>query len=410
MSVFISYIQIFASYFCGILLYFFPGIVTYRQFALIMAVLSSVFLISEISHAHGRISVVTFRTFIIGAIVIVGYRLITPAINAGAEPARYSSNFLSLLGQVFPSILTACFIAQHNDVQERIKAWAPYVALLFTAVAFVCTLRPAASTSGNLIENLNGFDYQIVSYVAAYASGLLGFYLVCKDKCSQMWIFKSKAGVPIALISMFLDLLIVLLSGGRGGFVTYILLGLVTVFFALKSSTVSPRTIIKGALVLIIVIAGGYFAVKYVSNSSLSTIGFSRIVTLISGGGDFRRAAKRTAALASFSESPIIGHGFGSVFYEIGEYTHNFFTDALVEGGIVLIIFLIVIFCAGFISNIKLIKANFTDIFWTYIFLCGFIISMFSGYYLTHFPLWWGVVFMLAKGRRSAEDKDLGVT
>ncbi len=400
MSVVLAYIQIFASYFCGILLYFFPGIITYKQFALIMAVASSVYLLYEIIHRHGRIPAIAFQSFAVCASALLLYRFLTPALHGGSEPAQYYSNFLALAGQVLPSVLTACFIADHDEIQEKMKALAPYVALLFTIIALVCTLRPAAATSAKLTENLNGFDYQVVSYVAAYASGLLGFYLVCKDKAEQIWFFKSQTGIIVAFGALFLDILIILLSGGRGGFVTFILLGVVTLFFAMKSSTVSLKTIIKGVAIISVIVVGGYLAVRYVGKSTLSTIGFSRIVSLVSGGGDYQRAAKRVSALASFGESPFVGHGLGSVFYEIGEYSHNFFTDALVEGGLLLSVLLLSLLIKGFISAIKLIKRDYTNIFWVYIFLCGFIMSMFSGYYLTHFPLWWGLVFLIAKVRK----------
>lgn len=397
MSVILAYIQIFASYFCGILLYFFPGIITYRQFALIMAVISSLYILREIIANKGKVSKTLFVVTIIAVFALLSYRLLTPALQRESTPSQFNSNFLALVGQVFPSILTACLISQHEETQERIKAWAPYIAILFTLVALVCTLRPATSTSAHLTENLNGFDYQVVSYVAAYSSGLLGFYLISREGVSQIGIFKTKAGIPIAFFGIFLDLLITLLSGGRGGFVTLILLGIVTAFLSIRFSRISPGTLLKALAVIVIIIIGGYLAIRYVSNTTLSTVGFSRILNLLSGGGDYRRAAKRMAAVSAFSERPIIGHGLGSVFYVIGEYTHNFFTDALVEGGTVLVILLVVLLGYAFRSAIVLIQKDPTNVMWIYVFLCGFIMSMFSGYYLTHFPLWWGLIFIIAK-------------
>lgn len=406
MLVILSYMQMFATYFCGILLYFFPNIITYKQFALIMALVSSMYLLYEIIHRHGRIPAIAFQSFAVCAIALLLYRFLTPALYGSSDPTHFYSNFLALAGQVFPSILTACFIADHDEVQERIKAFAPYVALLFTVIALICTLRPTAATSARLTENLNGFDYQVVSYVAAYASGLLGFYLVCKDKAHQIWLFKIKTGTIVAFGAIFFDILIILLSGGRGGFVTFIILGMVTLFFAMRSSVVSPRTIIKGMAIISVIVVGGYLAVRYVGKSTLSTVGFRRIVNFMSGGGDYGRAVKRVSAMISFGESPFIGHGLGSIFYEIGEYSHNFFTDALVEGGILLLFLLLVLLIKGFISAVKLIRRDYTNIFWVYVFLCGFIMSMFSGYYLTHFSLWWGLVFLIAKARKPVNELD----
>lgn len=399
MSVILTYIQIFASYFCGILLYFFPGIITYRQFALIMAVISSMYIFKGIISGKGRVSKTFFIVTVIALFALLGYRLLTPALQRGEMPSQFNSNFLAIAGQVFPSILTACLISQNEEIQERIKAWAPYIAILFTLIALVCTLRPATSTSAHLTENLNGFDYQVVSYVAAYSSGLLGFYLVTRDGVDQIGIFKTKAGIPIAFLGIFLDLLITLLSGGRGGFVTFVLLGVFTAFLSIRYSKISLATLLKAIAIFTITIVGGYIAVRYVTSTTLSTVGFSRILSLLSGGGDYRRAAKRVAALSAFGEKPFLGHGLGSVFYVIGEYTHNFFTDALVEGGSVLVTLLVMLFVYGFKSAKVIIRRNSSNVIWAYVFLCGFIMSMFSGYYLTHFPLWWGLIFIIAKAR-----------
>ena len=69
--------------------------------------------------------------------------------------------------------------------------------------------------------------------------------------------------------------------------------------------------------------------------------------------------------------------------------------DLLAETGIVgtaIVIFLIVL---AIKKEFALIRQNFTDCLWLYLFLSGFIMSMFSGYYLTHFALWWTMIFVI---------------
>ena len=122
-----------------------------------------------------------------------------------------------------------------------------------------------------------------------------------------------------------------------------------------------------------------------------------RIIALITGAGDNRRYDKIKTAIDLFSQKPILGHGFGSVYWELGQYTHNFFTDTLVEGGLVLTFIAVSILLYCFVSSIRLIRLDNTDLIWFYFFLCGFTLSMFSGYYLTQIPLWWGLSFVLAK-------------
>ena len=52
--------------------------------------------------------------------------------------------------------------------------------------------------------------------------------------------------------------------------------------------------------------------------------------------GTDNRWIRWNLAWNAFTKSPVFGHGLGSVFYEVGFYSHNIFTDMLCEGGVVL--------------------------------------------------------------------------
>ena len=94
-----------------------------------------------------------------------------------------------------------------------------------------------------------------------------------------------------------------------------------------------------------------------------------------------------------YGEKPVFGHGVGSVFFEMGTYSHNFITDAMVEVGVIGTFILFSLFIILVFKAIKDIYHDISDSLWLIIFLDGLVMSLFSGYYLAQIPLWWSVAF-----------------
>lgn len=345
----------------------------------------------------GKVPFIFGLIFIVYAIVIGLYALVTPAIYSTIPESNYKGSLLCLAGQILPNGLFACFVAEDEQLQVKVKRLAPLVGTVFAIIALICTLRPTLVTSGGLMDNENGLGYQRVSYMAAYSAALMEYYLLTRHTEVNFFFFKNKLGVVVSGIVVFLDMLVTLFSGGRGGFVAFVAFFIISVFLALRFGHYHIKSFFRVFLVGLIAVIGAYVANWYVLKSSLSTSGYGRIIALITGAGDNRRYDKIKTAIDLFSQKPILGHGFGSVYWELGQYTHNFFTDTLVEGGLVLTFIAVSILLYCFVSSIRLIRLDNTDLIWFYFFLCGFTLSMFSGYYLTQIPLWWGLSFVLAK-------------
>ncbi|MBP9988431.1 MAG: O-antigen ligase family protein [Ruminococcus sp.] len=305
-----------------------------------------------------------------------------------------------MAGQIFPGALNACLVAFNEDVQKKMKRMTPYISVIFSVVALLCTINPSGETSGNLISNEeNGFGYQTVSYVAAFSSALAEYYLLNKNNVEQSFIFKKQLGNILAIAVIFVDFLITLLSGGRGGFVTYFVFLAASFFFYAKTNKIDFSTIVKAFFAVFVIVCLGFGAVKIAENSALSTSGFSRIMGFVSGGGDEGRAALREQALQMFLRKPLLGNGLGSVYYELGIYSHNLFTDVLAETGIVGLIFFVSLFIYTFYCSVRIVRVDKSDLLWIYILIGGFIFSMFSGYYLTRIQLWLELIFIICKYR-----------
>lgn len=153
----------------------------------------------------------------------------------------------------------------------------------------------------------------------------------------------------------------------------------------------SGRTIQLIIAVSVIAVIGIAFA----SSFGGATNGFSRIVNTVEHQDENGRDVLRGLALLSFLDSPIWGHGFGSVFYEVGEYSHNCITDALVEIGVIGCSVFILLLIMTWRKTGKLMQVDLTDAIWRIVYLDGLVMSFFSGYYLGHIPIYWIMGFVL---------------
>lgn len=68
----------------------------------------------------------------------------------------------------------------------------------------------------------NGLNYQNTSYMAAYATALAYYYILCFDKIKWVFFFKRRLWFIIIGISIIVNLLTIFIAGGRGGLVLYI--------------------------------------------------------------------------------------------------------------------------------------------------------------------------------------------
>ncbi|PWJ70805.1 O-antigen ligase [Ruminococcaceae bacterium R-25] len=393
----LTYLQLFASITHAIILFFLPGLVSYKTYVIFLVALTALSILVFIIRRKGKVPIIFGIIFLVYAAVIGLYALVTPAMYPILQESNYMGSLLCLAGQILPNGLFACFVAEDEQLQVKVKRLAPLVGTVFAIIALICTLHPTLVTSGGLMDNENGLDYQRVSYMAAYSAAMMEYYLLTRHTEVHFLFFKNKLGLVVSGIVIFLDLLVTLISGGRGGFVTFIVFFIISIFLAYRFGLYQNYKVLRVLLVGLIALIGVYAANWFVLKSSVSTSGYGRIISMIKGAGDIRRLAKIETAIDTFIQKPIWGHGFGSVYLEFGQYTHNFFTDILVEGGLVLTIIAILFLFYCFVSSIRLIRLDNSDLIWFYFFLCGFTLSMFSGYYLTQIPLWWGLSFVVAK-------------
>lgn len=323
------------------------------------------------------------------------------------ENSLYKYRFTYIISLcVIPLIIG--YIDGSKDKIEKMAKYIPLFSIIFTVGSFLATVYSSGSSQwGGYVNDESGFNYQNASYCAAYSFGLIMFYILNYKNINKMKVF-DKIWVRNLLIGMaIINWMTILLSGGKGGFVTGIIYGLYALYQFNQKNRLNFGTIIKMVISSIALTCIGFLVVLSVENSSLSVSGFERIVDFIKTGNDTGRSTQYILAIQSIKESPIIGHGIGSVYYEVQPYTHNFFLDVLVETGVVGLIYWITCFFILFRKMYILTKINNINNMIVVIFLSGFIMSMFSGYYLSHVSIMWtiGYIFSIRLDKEIVENR-----
>lgn len=388
---YLTYFQIFGNFFVVFILLFMPGLLSYRQFA----VVTGGFSVLAIVYYFVKKKNIRFYmfSFLIMFLVILGAYYYT-SILYGFTDLKYNSFLFVLAGQILPTSLCAIIVAHMPGIAQQIKKLVPLVSMIFFILSFVSTFYHDAQTSGGFIDNEEGLDYQNISYVAAYSAALAGYYILCGDRIKWTVFFNNRLSRILISPILYLSLIIILITGGRGGLMIYLAEMLLFAFLMYKKYSKKNNRVVFFVLVLLTMFLLIPMAINYVSTSTIDNSGFVRITAFLMENDQSDRDVLRAVAFKSIAQSPVCGHGIGSVFYEVGHYSHNSFIDSLVEGGCIGFFIFSSLIMSTFIRAYYLIKADVTNYLWLLIFLGSFVLSMASSYYLAHLPMWWSVVYM----------------
>lgn len=299
---------------------------------------------------------------------------------------RYTSYFLSMGIRFIPAVLTGMYMLSHDDIMKKVE-----YALLPFILLYTITLASVAFTANigvNIAQTFNTdfLNYQSISYYSIFAFGF-NMYLIVQ--CSNSYT-RYRRYILIALA--ILQVIITIMAGGRGAFV----LGCVfTLYFALKHITFSKLIsyILIGLAVLLTINA-------ILSDNEIFKMGFERIFNFFGNTeaiGTDNRWIRWNLAWNAFTKSPVFGHGLGSVFYEVGFYSHNIFTDMLCEGGVVLFLIFIFVLMKFIRASQILITEDYRNEIIVIVFLCSFVMNSFSGYYLSDTGIWLSLTYVLCK-------------
>lgn len=365
----------------------------FRLYSGILAVIATFVFFLSIRRIPSRIYIGGLLLCVIIILLYFSTRCFYSEVNN-----RYSSYFLSMGVRFIPAILTGIYMLSHDNIMEGIeRALLPFI-LLYTI-----TLASVAFTANVGLNMAQTFDtkflnYQSISYYSIFAFGFTMYLIV---RCGNTY---TRLGKYVLIALAILQVIVTIMAGGRGAFV----LGCVfTLYFALKHITFG--SLLSYTLIAVIAL----IAINTIlSNDEVFKMGFNRIFNFFSNAdaiGTDNRWIRWNLAWNAFVESPVFGHGLGSVFYEVGFYSHNIFTDMLCEGGVVLLSIFVLLLLNFVRTSRLLIAADYRNEIIVIVFFCSFVMSCFSGYYLSDTGIWLSLTYVLCKSSLKDYTHDIKV-
>lgn len=300
----------------------------------------------------------------------------------------YRGYFLGYMVCVVPAMLGGILLSKKREGMP----WQTIlqVITIFFAVGIINVLIVGDSTR---LYRFYGINYQVLSYMGGVGFCLSSSVFLNYDTDLNKGVFRNKIlSKFIMTCIMTIDILAIYFGQGRGAIIMVILF--VTGY--ILGTNLQLKKIWKYLLAVVIVLL--LFAVTGLLPMLFREILETRFVfwykTLIENPMAFiindPRGKLWIEALKAFIKKPIVGNGLGSVFYEVGYYSHNFVTDILCEQGLIGICILsitIIYIIKKYLKN----KSDYITKSVFQIFVIGVVILSFGGYYLYDSEIWFAI-------------------
>ena len=220
----ILYIQLYSLYFYSLLTMFFPRIISYSEFATIVSAFASI-TIAKYFIQHKRISKLFLLTFLIGVGIILLY--LSEMVASINENTLQYTFFLVVLGQTFPAVLVAALVSTEKDEESGLERRLMLFVIVFSFLVLNAILNPNIYTRGGGFTTEFVLNYQNGSYLCAYISNFIIYLFLIGNIGSNL----KKLFYIIALTFVTFALFIM---GGKGGFVTYVIINSLLISFIIK--------------------------------------------------------------------------------------------------------------------------------------------------------------------------------
>lgn len=309
-------------------------------------------------------------TVILIICVIIMLYLFTQIIHLGI-PSNYYTYFYLLCSKSMSAAIVGIHLANNIDKGHYIDKILPFfitpLTIIIGALGWQYALRNEVISDANM-----GITYQSYSYWMAYFYTYYVYYIFFSSaRKTKYHNFLKLFMYPLMIYSAMMCLV----GGGRGAFVYIIFITIFLLYFLYKEN--KHNTIRISFIIILLISSFIYFS----DNMNIwGTKGFERIV--INFANDDARLMLQEKALHAFYDSPFIGQGVGSIWWTVGIYSHNLFTDLLAETGIIGTILTVLLLLGTLARLIQYSKINNTIYFLLFVFAGNFIQRMFSGYWL----------------------------
>lgn len=356
--------------------------VFYAAFALFAIAVFAYYLFFKVTLSKREV------TLVFGIVILFLSFMLVPRILYGPYNENFRSQVLVVLAGSLPAFLVGV-VLRRSDKINNMCALMPTVIIIFTVTSIIVTFFSSSSTTGGYISDKSGLNYQEISYLSANALGLNLFYIKNKQNIIETGLFKSRYCLWLFYCLIPVQVLSLLVGGGRGAFVLSLVL--LVYYFCMDAKNVK-----KNLNSIVFLFIGLLAVILILPLLNVENSGFERILSLFEGHGAESRTEIWEQAIDYFSMSPIIGHGAGAVPYLFEVYSHNFFMDVLVEYGAIGIVLSIVIVVSLLKRLVSAVKDDPRNHLIAVLFIFSFVMLMFSGYWYSHVSIWFIVGYIFS--------------
>ena len=313
-------------------------------------------------------------------------------IRYGYVEPGYRGSFLSFGVRGLPAIFTAVIIAKNKDYFTSMQKWLQPIMLIYSlgVILVVTTSKNTQYIQFNFSRG--GMNYQTLSYCSAFAFNINLFLILMRGQYENFKIFDNEFWKIVNMILLPVQIYCLFTGGGRGAMGNIVVVAAFLIY-ARIGCKLSVRAV--GGTVIVAFIA--FFAVSYIANKTGNT-GAVRLMEFFGNKESVlnnERTSMRSVAVGFFWEKPIFGYGLGSVYYIMGIYSHNLFTDVLMEGGLAFFIPVCIIIGIIVIFHKRMILMDINNVIQYMIFLSSFMMLMFSGYYFNDGGIWFAGTYLI---------------
>lgn len=302
-----------------------------------------------------------------------------------AKYTNIPNNYYSYLLRYCSMSFSACIIGinlSNHPYRQKIESYLPLFITIFGLTSGSVAIESAIS--GKFINFDSGINYQNISYALAELYAYCLFYLFFSSKSKE-----NKVMRIIIIFMIFYSSVLCLVSGGRGAAVYMVFISAYIIYWLLRQNIIRRKTFVFVATLYTCIFIG----ILYHFNV-FESVGFERITDHISDSSS--RDGIFEKSIATIMDSPIIGHGLGSVWMTVGIYSHNMIMDFLVETGLIGCILLSCIIIIIIYKLSKRIPTNYFHLFILLVFLKTLIMDMFSSYWISSYQLWFAFGYVIA--------------
>lgn len=309
-----------------------------------------------------------------------------PRVIFGYANDNYQGQMLAGCSSSVPAFLMGMLIMRSGKLEEMCKQL-PLFIIFNTFISTVVIFFN--SSDSTILHDDSGFNYQSLSYFVAYTFALNIFYIKYANTFENYAFFKKPIWTTLLQCFIPLHYLTLMLAGGRGAF---ILICILTIYYFIMDRS-NFKNNLKNFVLIIVLITIVYILF---SNFDFNFTGYERIFGFLQGNGDELRESALETALKYYSKNIVFGNGAGSELFLFPVHSHNLFSEIAVEYGTIGLVVLVSVL-GVFLNRLrKLIKKDEKNHLIFLMFICGFVMNMFSGYYFTITIAWFALGYVFS--------------